>query len=79
MTAIILPFGDHDRGEGAGPGGWATGRLQVPDVTRRAVPPFEGMTQTCEDVGSSRIRYSSSPTSNDSGLSSVFGGSSEVT
>ena len=40
-TAIVLPSGDHDNGDGAGPGGWAIGRLHVPLVRRRAAPPLD--------------------------------------
>jgi len=43
VMAIDLPSGDQDSGEGAGPGGCATGRLHVPEVRRRAGPPSMGM------------------------------------
>ena len=32
-------------GEDGGPGGRLTGRLQVPDVSRLAVPPVDGISQ----------------------------------
>src|SRR5256885_5013962 len=34
-----LPSGDHDSGDGTGPGGSYVGRLHAPVVMRLAVPP----------------------------------------
>src|SRR5262245_7822358 len=64
VMAMVFPSGDQDSGEGAGPGGCATGRLQGPLVTRRASPPSADTIQTCEGVGATVVRKSSSPTSN---------------
>src|SRR5204862_1515282 len=80
VIAIVFPSGDHDSGDGAGPGGWAMGRLHAPLVTRRALPPFEPITQTCDGVTASRIRKSSSTLSTARlFLSSVAAGSSALT
>src|ERR1051325_657904 len=56
VMAIVFPSGDQESGDGAAPGGWAMGRLQEPEVTRRALPPAAGTTQTWDGVGSSRMR-----------------------
>src|SRR6266498_1680888 len=80
VIAIVLPSGDQDSGDGAGPGGWAMGRLQAPLVMRRAVPPLEEITHTCDGVTASRIRKSSSLISNERlFLSSFATGSSALT
>src|SRR5262245_34360804 len=83
VMAIHLPSGDQANGEGAGPGGWATGRLHDPLVSRRAAPPFGETSQMCDGVSAALVRKSSSSTSNDLLLRSTsllfFSPSSAVT
>src|SRR5260370_37154174 len=64
VIAIVFPSGDHESGEGAGPGGWAMGRLHAPLVTRRVLPPLGLINHTCDGVTASRTRKSSSTISN---------------
>ena len=56
VMAIVFPSGDHDKGEGTGPGGCATGRLHGPLVTRRAAPPSEATSQRWDGVGAAVVR-----------------------
>src|SRR3954453_16491100 len=51
VMAMVFPSGDHASGDGAGPGGCATGRLQEPLVRRRAFSPEGEMSQMCDGVG----------------------------
>src|SRR5437867_3507143 len=65
--AIVLPSGDHASGDEGAPGGKLTGKLQLPDVRRRAaVAPSLGTSHTCVGVGAVATRKSSLPTSNES-------------
>src|SRR5205809_7952111 len=62
VKAIDLPSGDQERGEAGGPGGKLGGRLQEPDVRRRAgAPPSDGTSQTCVRRGAAWIRKPSFP------------------
>ena len=61
-----LPSGDHAMGEAGEPGGFETGKLQVPEVSLRAVPPAAEMTHRCVGGGGALIRKSSFVTSKES-------------
>src|SRR5437763_14499581 len=63
VTAIVFPSGDHASGDGAGPGGCATGRLHEPLVSRRALSPEADTRQMCDGAGAAVVRESSSPIS----------------
>ena len=56
VMAIVFPSGDHESGDGAGPGGCAIGRLHAPLVTRRDLPLAASTTQMCEGVGATVVR-----------------------
>ena len=56
--AIDLPSGDQAIGDDGGPGGKLTGRLHVPDVSRRAAPLSFATSQTCVEVGAFVTRKS---------------------
>src|SRR5437764_980817 len=56
VMAMVLPSGDHDSGDGAGPGGCAIGTLQAPLVTRRDLPPAGSTSQTCDGVAAAVLR-----------------------
>ena len=64
--AICLPSGDHTIGDDGDPGGFVTGRLQVPDVSRRAIPPSLLITHRWEGCGGAVTRKSSFSTSKES-------------
>src|SRR6266571_556570 len=77
-----FPSGDQEIGEEGELGGRTLGRLQEPEVRRRAFPPSAEMSQMCEGIGAFVWRKSLSPTSNASrcfSISFLFGGSSAVT
>src|SRR4029077_299234 len=55
VMAMLFPSGDHASGDGAGPGGCATGRLHEPLVKRRAFSPDAETSQTCDGVGAAVV------------------------
>src|SRR5262245_34848813 len=65
--AIDFPSGDHASGDEGAPGGKLTGRLQVPDVSRRAgALPSLPTSHTCVGIAAFVTRKSSLPISNES-------------
>src|SRR5881394_426901 len=54
--AIVFPSGDHESGDGAGPGGCAIGTLHAPLVTRRDFALFASTIQTCDGVTAVVVR-----------------------
>src|SRR5207244_12664215 len=64
--ASDLPSGDHASGEAGDPGGFEIGRLQLPEVRRRALPPADGITHACVGWICATTRKSSFVTSKES-------------
>src|SRR5260221_234022 len=64
--AIHFPSDDHAMGDAGELGGWLIGRLQLPDVRRRAPVPSSPITHRCAGIGAAVTKKSLLPTSNES-------------